>query len=111
MWQLQQLLVRVSGSVVQGRSWELNLQSSGAALDNKSAIELCKNPVYLEWIKHIDVLYHFIRECFESEKLDVDHVGTDLQLADLLTKGLGHVKFIEMRQKLRVEEVKPVQQA
>jgi hypothetical protein len=30
-------------------------------LDNKSAIELAKNPVYHERSKHIDVKYHFIR--------------------------------------------------
>ena len=76
-------------------------------VDNKSAIALCKNPVYHERSKHIDVRYHFIRECYESEKLDVDHVGTDLQLADILTKGLGRVKFVEMRQMLGVEEVRP----
>jgi hypothetical protein len=29
-------------------------------LDNKSAIELAKNPVHHERSKHIDVNYHFI---------------------------------------------------
>jgi len=31
-------------------------------VDNKSAIELAKNPVNHERSKHIDVRYHFIRE-------------------------------------------------
>jgi hypothetical protein len=75
-------------------------------IDNQSAISLCKNPVFHERSKHIDVRYHFIRECIESEKMTVDHVRTDLQLADILTKGLRRVKFVEMRLKLGVEEVK-----
>jgi hypothetical protein len=43
------------------------------------------------------------------QELDVEPVRTDLQLADILTKGLGRVKFVELRQKLGVEEVKVVQ--
>jgi len=31
-------------------------------VDNKSAIELAKNPVNHERSKHIDVRFHFIRE-------------------------------------------------
>ena len=37
--------------------------------------------------------------------MDVDHIGTNEQLADILTKALGKVYFIEMRQKLGVMEV------
>lgn len=40
-------------------------------VDNKSAISLCKNPVHHDRSKHIDTRYHFIRECVESEKIDV----------------------------------------
>jgi hypothetical protein len=35
----------------------------------------------------------------------VHHVNTDGQLADILTKALGRVKFFEMRLKLGVMEV------
>ena len=34
--------------------------------------------------------------------MDVDHVGTDNQLADILTKPLGKIKFVELRSKLGV---------
>ncbi|KAM3410301.1 hypothetical protein ACQJBY_002482 [Aegilops geniculata] len=74
-------------------------------VDNKSAIELSKNPVHHERSKHIDIRYHFIRECIEDGKVDVDHVGTDGQLADVLTKALGRIKFVELRQKLGVVKV------
>jgi hypothetical protein len=75
------------------------------------AIALSKNPVYHERTKHIDVKHHYIRECVEDGKVEVDHVCTDDQLADILTKALGHVKFIEMRQKLGVMEVHSDRQA
>ena len=57
-------------------------------MDNISAIALCMNPVYHERSKHIDVKYHLIREYIEEEKMSVEHVRTELQLADILTKGL-----------------------
>lgn len=75
-------------------------------VDNKSAIALCKNLVHHDRSKHIDMRYHFIRECVEGNKVDVEHVSTDGQLADIFTKALGCVKFMEMRQKLGVMEVK-----
>ena len=74
-------------------------------IDNKSAIALAKNPVHHDRSKHIDVKYHFIRECIEQDQVEVDHVRTDYQLADVLTKALGRVHFVEMRQKLGVMEI------
>ena len=74
-------------------------------IDNKSAIALAKNPVHHDRSKHIDVKYHFIRECIEQDQVEVDHVRTDYQLADVLTKALGRVHFVEMRQKPRDMEI------
>ena len=74
-------------------------------MDRKSAIELSKNPVYHERSKHIDTRYHFIRECVSDGIAEVEHVGTDKQLADIMTKPLGRVKFVEMRQELGVSQV------
>jgi hypothetical protein len=74
-------------------------------VDNKSAIALSKNPVHHERSKHIDTKYHFVRECVDNGSIDIDHVGTQNQLADILTKALGKVRFIELRQQLGVIEV------
>ncbi|XP_074360135.1 secreted RxLR effector protein 161-like [Apium graveolens] len=57
-------------------------------LDNKSAIDLTKNFVFHGQSKHIDIRYHFIRECVENGDILVKHVSTDLQRADVLTKAL-----------------------
>jgi hypothetical protein len=74
-------------------------------VENMSAIALRRNPMHHERIKHIDVNYHFLRECIEEGKVDVTHVSTYGQLADILTKALGHVRFIEIRLKLGIMEV------
>ena len=41
------------------------LQKFRLLMDSKSALELCKNPVYHERTKHIDTRYHYIRVCCE----------------------------------------------
>jgi transposase InsO family protein len=74
-------------------------------VDNKAAISLSKNPVHHDRSKHIDTRYHFIRDCVDRGEVDIDHVSTNEQLADILTKALGRVKFVELRQQLGVVEV------
>ena len=69
-------------------------------VDNKSAIALMKNPVFHGRSKHINIRFHFIRECVEQGKIIVEHVNSKDQRADLFTKALVLVKFIEMRSKL-----------
>ena len=66
-------------------------------VDNKSAIALMKNPVHHDRSKHIDVKFHFIRECCDRRLINVEFVGTELQLGDMLTKALGRTRFQELR--------------
>jgi hypothetical protein len=77
-------------------------------MDNMSAIALSKNPVHHDRSKHIDTKYHFLRECIEEGKVEVDHVGTANQLADIFTKSLGRVRFQELRKALGVVELQQV---
>jgi hypothetical protein len=42
-----------------------------------------------------------LRECVDNDSIDIDHVSTQNQLADILTKALGKVRFIELRQSHR----------
>jgi hypothetical protein len=62
-------------------------------IDNKSAISLCKNPVLHDRSKHIDLRYHYIRDCVEKGKVEVEFIRTEDQKADILTKPLGRVRF------------------
>jgi hypothetical protein len=75
-------------------------------VDNKAAIQLCKNPVFHQRSKHIELRYHFIRECLDRGQITVEFISTADQLADIFTKGLGRVKFQELRERIGVIDIK-----
>nr|GEU71426.1 ribonuclease H-like domain, reverse transcriptase, RNA-dependent DNA polymerase [Tanacetum cinerariifolium] len=74
-------------------------------VDNISAIALVRNPVFHGRSKHIDIRYHFIRECVKNGHINVEHVSGELQRADKLTKALPKLKFVTMRQMLEVVDL------
>ena len=57
-------------------------------VDNVSAIALAINPVFHKRSKYIDVRYHFIREQVKENEVEVLHVKTGDQVADIFTKPL-----------------------
>lgn len=71
-------------------------------MDNKSAIDLSKNPVHHERNKHIDIRYHFIRECVDDGRIVLKQISTKDQLADILKKSLGRVMFQELCDRIGV---------
>ncbi|KAG6470071.1 hypothetical protein ZIOFF_071123 [Zingiber officinale] len=78
-------------------------------VDNKYAIALMKNPVFHGRSKHIDIRFHFIRECVENGQIVVEFINTGEQRADVLTKALPGVKLAVMRQLLGVRDLEPCQ--
>jgi hypothetical protein len=67
-------------------------------VDNQPAIALAaKNPVLHDRSKHIDVKFHFLRDCVEERQIVIEFVDTNRQLADILTKSLGRLRFMELR--------------
>jgi len=74
-------------------------------VDNRSAIELMKNPVFYGRSKHIDIKFHYIRECVERGEITVKWIGTLEQKADSLTKAMAVTKLGEMRHMLGVREL------
>lgn len=75
-------------------------------IDNKSAIDLAKNPMFHGRSKHIDIRFHFIRECVERGEIVVKHISGEKQRADCLTKALATIEFERMRNLLGVKELK-----
>ncbi|GJW63609.1 hypothetical protein Tco_0115493 [Tanacetum coccineum] len=61
--------------------------------DSKSAIAISCNPVQHSKTKHIDIRYHFIKEHVEKGTVELYFVGTEYQLADLLTKALYRERY------------------
>jgi hypothetical protein len=41
-------------------------------IDNKSALALTKNPVLHDHSKHIDIRFHYIRDCINNGVLETD---------------------------------------
>jgi hypothetical protein len=66
-------------------------------VDNKSTLALARNLVFHKRSKHIDLRYHFIRNCLAEGTASATYINTVDQLADILTKALGRVKFQELR--------------
>ena len=50
-----------------------------------------------KWSKHIDIRFHYIREVIERKLAEVFFIDGDKNPADLLTKNLGSVKFLQFR--------------
>jgi hypothetical protein len=73
--------------------------------DNISSILLASNPVYHAKTKHIEVHYHFIREKVLTKEIDLIHVSTEDQVANIFTKALGTNKLKKFRKMLGVLEV------
>ncbi|KAJ9547336.1 LOW QUALITY PROTEIN: hypothetical protein OSB04_019879 [Centaurea solstitialis] len=62
-------------------------------IDNNSAISIVNNPVKHSKTKHIEIKYHFIRDCYEKKLVQVLKVHTDDQFADLFTKAFDVGRF------------------
>ena len=65
--------------------------------DNQACIKMATNPKGWKRTKHIDVRHHFVRDLVESDVVQIQHIGTDLQAADLLTKALHGKLFKKHR--------------
>jgi hypothetical protein len=73
--------------------------------DNINSILLANNPVYHDRTKHIEVHYHFIRKKVLAKEIDLIHVSTKDQVADIFTKALSTDKLRKFRKMLGVLEV------
>ncbi|KAJ9555635.1 hypothetical protein OSB04_010249 [Centaurea solstitialis] len=83
----------------QMQDYGLSFLQTPIYIDNNSAISIVNNPVKHSKTKHIEIKYHFIRDCNEKKIIQVLKVHTDDQYADLFTKafdvGRYMVKFMD----------------
>jgi hypothetical protein len=68
--------------------------------DNTSAISLSKNPIQHSRTKHIEIIYHFIRDHVQKWDIELEFVSTDSQWADILTKPLIEERFCTIRREI-----------
>ncbi|KAL2327197.1 hypothetical protein Fmac_020624 [Flemingia macrophylla] len=65
--------------------------------DNFAAIFFSKNDRYSKGAKHIDLKYLSVNEEVQKQRVSIEHIGTELMIADPLTKGLPPKTFIGHR--------------
>jgi hypothetical protein len=71
--------------------------------DNQGAIFIASNPVQERQTKHIDIRYHYIRQVLEKGEVALYFVEGSENPTDMLTKNLGHVKFLKFRGQLGID--------
>ena len=70
--------------------------------DNQSCIKLTENPVFHDRSKHIEIRYHFIRDCVQKGAVKLEYISTYEQVVDILAKSLPRGKHVFFRDKMGV---------
>jgi hypothetical protein len=91
LWMMQTLL-----------DFGYNLNKVPLLCDNESAIRLADNPMDHSHTKHIDNQHHFLRDHQQRRDIDVCHISTDHQLADIFTEPLDEKRFYKLCSELNV---------
>jgi hypothetical protein len=70
------------------RDFGYNLSEVPLLCDNESAIRLVDNPVEPSRTKHIYIRHHFLGDHQQRGDIDIYHISTENQLADIFIKPL-----------------------
>jgi hypothetical protein len=82
--------------------FDLEMEATVILCDNQSCIKMTENPVLHDKSKHIEIRYHYIRDMVQRGVVKLQYVGTDEQVAYVLTKPLSCIKFEYFRDKLGI---------
>ena len=74
-------------------------------IDNDGARELANNAMISAKTKHIDLRYHYIRECIDSKDIELIACRSKENTADIFTKALPLQRFSECKLEMGVERV------
>ena len=68
--------------------------------DNQGAITLTKDNKFHQWMKHIDIKFHNVRDMVEEKSIVIIRIPSEENVADALTKALGLPKFSPLVDKM-----------
>ena len=63
--------------------------------DNFAAVFFFKNDKYSKGAKHMELKYLTVKEDVQKQRVSIEHISTQLMVADPLTKGLAPKTFKE----------------
>jgi hypothetical protein len=63
---------------------------------------MTENPMFHDKSKNIEIRYHYICDMVQRGAIKLQYVGTDEQVADVMTNPLSRVKFEYFRDNLGV---------
>ena len=61
--------------------------------DNSVAVFFSKNDKYSKGAKHMELKYLIVKEDVQKQRVSIEHISTQLMVADPLTKGLSPKTF------------------
>ncbi len=71
--------------------------------DNQATLMLIKNAHIHEWLKHIDITYHHIRNLHKKNQISVNFVSSQDMIADELIKSLPRQNFKRFIEQLKLK--------
>ena len=83
-------------------NYGINIDKMPLLCDNDSAVKIANNPVQHSRTKHIDIRHHFLRDHVSKGDIEISHIRTEDQLADIFTKPLEEGRFCKLRNELNV---------
>ncbi|KAI3774102.1 hypothetical protein L1987_48645 [Smallanthus sonchifolius] len=75
------------------RDYGLNFKGTPMFIDYNATMSITNNPVNHSKTKHIEIRYHFIRDCADKKLIELVKVHTDDNFADLFTKAFDRTRF------------------
>jgi hypothetical protein len=84
------------------RDFGYNLSKVPLLCDNETTIRLADNPVEHSRTKHIEIRHHFLRDQQQRGGIDIYHISTENQLADIFIKPIDEKRFYRLHSELNV---------
>lgn len=78
--------------------------------DNQPALDMVRALGNTTRSKFIDILHHYIKDQIRDNNIAIKHVRSEDQDADIFTKPMGRIKFVENRQRIGVERIDEIDQ-